>query len=290
MTIERNRTSKMHGACRRTAFPSPGRGSPSSKSTTSPRPRRTTGTATPANRSALSSRREFADYLGVDLAAAVPHCTSALHLAMLALGIGPGDEVIVPESTWVATAPHRSSMSARPRSSPTSIPTPGACRPTRSQSAISAADQGDRHRRPLRRHARHGRRSGRVAGDGCRSSRTPPRRSASSWTDEPAGTLGDIGDVQLPRHEDADHRRGRHARHGPQRPVRPGVAPARPRPHAGELQFFVTDEIGFKYRMSSLQAAFGRAQLARLDELLGKKQQIFALVRGASRRTFRACG
>lgn len=47
---------------------------------------------------------EFADYLGVEHAAAVPHGTSGLHLAMLALGIGPGDEVIVPESTWVASA------------------------------------------------------------------------------------------------------------------------------------------------------------------------------------------
>ncbi len=31
-------------------------------------------------------------------------CTGALHLAMLGLGIGPGDEVIVPEVTWIATA------------------------------------------------------------------------------------------------------------------------------------------------------------------------------------------
>ena len=47
---------------------------------------------------------DFARYLGVEHAAAVPHGTSGLHLAMLALGIGPGDEVIVPESTWVASA------------------------------------------------------------------------------------------------------------------------------------------------------------------------------------------
>ena len=40
-------------------------------------------------------------------------------------------------------------------------------------------------------------------------------------------------------------------------------------------RYFVTDEIGYKYRMSSLQAAFGRAQLSRIDELLDKKKQIF---------------
>ena len=57
-----------------------------------------------AGRSVGQFEAEFARYLGVEHAAAVPHGTSGLHLAMLALDIGPGDEVIVPESTWVATA------------------------------------------------------------------------------------------------------------------------------------------------------------------------------------------
>ena len=42
-----------------------------------------------------------------------------------------------------------------------------------------------------------------------------------------------------------------------------------------DFKYFVTDELGYKYRMSSLQAAFGRAQLQRLDELLERKRQIF---------------
>lgn len=48
--------------------------------------------------------REFAEYVGAEYAMATSSCTGALHLAMLAAGIGPGDEVIVPETTWVATA------------------------------------------------------------------------------------------------------------------------------------------------------------------------------------------
>lgn len=46
----------------------------------------------------------FADYLGCRYAVAVSNCTAALHLAYLSAGVGPGDEVIVPSFTFVATA------------------------------------------------------------------------------------------------------------------------------------------------------------------------------------------
>jgi dTDP-4-amino-4,6-dideoxygalactose transaminase len=48
--------------------------------------------------------RRFASAIGAQHAVAVSSCTSALHLAYLAAGIGPGDEVIVPSCTMVATA------------------------------------------------------------------------------------------------------------------------------------------------------------------------------------------
>ena len=46
----------------------------------------------------------FAEYVGAKYAMATSSCTGALHLSLMALGIGPGDEVIVPDVTWVATA------------------------------------------------------------------------------------------------------------------------------------------------------------------------------------------
>ena len=46
----------------------------------------------------------FASRHNVKHALATTSCTTALHLALAALGIGPGDEVIVPAFTWVATA------------------------------------------------------------------------------------------------------------------------------------------------------------------------------------------
>jgi dTDP-4-amino-4,6-dideoxygalactose transaminase len=48
--------------------------------------------------------KEFAAYVGAKHALAVSNATVALHLACLSLGIGPGDEVIVPSLTFVATA------------------------------------------------------------------------------------------------------------------------------------------------------------------------------------------
>jgi dTDP-4-amino-4,6-dideoxygalactose transaminase len=47
---------------------------------------------------------QFAQYVGTKHAIAVNSCTSALHIALTALGIGPGDEVIVPTLTFCSTA------------------------------------------------------------------------------------------------------------------------------------------------------------------------------------------
>ena len=48
--------------------------------------------------------KAFADYCGTEHAVAVSNCTTALHLALVVMGIGPGDEVICPSMSYIATA------------------------------------------------------------------------------------------------------------------------------------------------------------------------------------------
>ena len=69
-----------------------------------------------ANHSVYPNRfeKKFADYIGAAYATSLPSCTSALHLALAALGIGPGDEVIVPDATWIATSAPISYVGAVP--------------------------------------------------------------------------------------------------------------------------------------------------------------------------------
>lgn len=58
--------------------------------------------------------RVVADYVGARYAVACSSCTTALHLALLVLGIGPGDEVIVPSLSFIATANAVRYLGAKP--------------------------------------------------------------------------------------------------------------------------------------------------------------------------------
>jgi len=218
--------------------------------------------------------REFASYLGVKHAAAVPHCTSALHLAMLSLDVGPGDEVIVPESTWVATAapivycgatpvfvdidPHTWCLSAASLEQAITdrtkaIVTVDLYGSAPDMEAISSVAQSA----------------------GVAIVEDAAQAIGTLWNGRPAGTLGDVatfsfhgtksittgeGGMLVTDRDDLFDTVSRLRDHG-RKPA--------------DFKYFLTDEIGYKYRMSSLQAAFGRAQLRRVDELLDKKRRIF---------------
>ena len=58
--------------------------------------------------------KQFQDYLGVRFAIATSSCTGALHMGMSALGIGPGDEVILADTNWIAPAASITYLGAKP--------------------------------------------------------------------------------------------------------------------------------------------------------------------------------
>lgn len=58
--------------------------------------------------------REFAGYIGVEHVVGVANGTDALELALRAVGVGPGDEVIMPVNTFIATAEAASRLGAAP--------------------------------------------------------------------------------------------------------------------------------------------------------------------------------
>lgn len=59
-------------------------------------------------------QKEFAAYHGRKYAVMTPNCTTSIHLLLTALGVSEGDEVIVPENTWIASAAPITYLRAKP--------------------------------------------------------------------------------------------------------------------------------------------------------------------------------
>jgi dTDP-4-amino-4,6-dideoxygalactose transaminase len=79
---------------------------------------------------------KFSEYIGCDYSVAVSSCTTALHLALFASGIGPGDEVICPSLSFIATANSIAYTGATPIFSDIDLATYN-LDPTRLEEAIS---------------------------------------------------------------------------------------------------------------------------------------------------------
>ncbi len=215
----------------------------------------------------------FAEHCGRKHAVALPSCTAGLHLALVALGVGPGDEVIVPDVTWIASvAPvryvgaepvfvdiHRETWCMDPEAFRAAI-TP------RTKAAIvvdlyGAMPDWDRLTEIAAAHGValiedaaeaigstwHGRRAGSYG-----------TFSAFSFHGSKTLTTGE-GGMLLLDDDDLLYRVRQAQDHG----RRPGD------------KMFQNEEIGWKYKMSSMQAALGLAQLERLPELVACKREIF---------------
>jgi perosamine synthetase len=218
--------------------------------------------------------KAFSHYIGTKFAMALPSCTSAIHLSLLSLGIGKRDEVIVPDLTWIATAAPITYVGATPVFADCdgktwcitsdsfqeyitprtkaiipvdlygNMPEMDAIRDIAHDHSIAIIEDaaeaiGSEY---------HGKRSGSFGDTGVFSF----HGSKTMTTGEGGMLVTDRKDLYDRCLTLRDH----------------GRAP-------GEKMFW-NAEVGYKYKMSSMQAAFGLAQLERIDELVERKRQIFS--------------
>jgi dTDP-4-amino-4,6-dideoxygalactose transaminase len=231
---------------------------------------------------------EFASFVGSGNAVALNSATAGLHLALEALGVGPGDEVIVPTWTFAASAEVAIWLGARPvlvdvdrrTLNATAEGIVAAITPrTRAVVAVHVAgcpaDLGELIAHP-------GRSGVRIVEDAAHAfpSRVPPDGRF-------AGTLGDVGVYSfyatktittgeggmLVTDDPAIADRARlMSLHGITRS-------AWNRYSSGGSWSYEIEDAGFKYNMGDIAAAIGRVQLARSHELLEARRALVAAYR-----------
>lgn len=216
----------------------------------------------------------FADYIDSEYAASLPHATAALHLALTALDIGPGDEVIVPAITWIASVAPVIYTGARPVFVDIDPETwcidvasiPNAITP-KTKAIIGVDLYGSMCDWPQLKQIslKYGLALIEDSAEALGSSLNKKR--AGSWGDIAAFsfhgsktlTTGE-GGMLVTSNAKLFERVQTLRDHG--RP--PGD------------KFFQNSEIGYKYKMSAVQAALGLAQLERVEYLIEQKKKIFS--------------
>lgn len=222
----------------------------------------------------------FAKHLGVRHAIATSSCTGALHMGLAALGIGPGDEVILADTNWIASAAPIVHLGAMPvfvdilsdtwcldpaRVAEAITPRTKAILAVHLYGNLCELDAlkaiGDAHGIPVIEDAAEaigswyrGRRAGSIG-----------RFGAFSFHGTKTITTGEGG--MFVTDDDELHERvltlSNHGR------------------SLGQTKQFWPDLVGFKYKMSNVQAAIGCAQLERVEELIDRKRSILARYRSA---------
>ncbi len=215
----------------------------------------------------------FASAVNRRYAMALPSCTAGLHLALAGLGIGPGDEVIVPDVTWIATVAPVSYVGATPVFADmdavgwcVTAESLAACITPRTRAIIVVDLYGamppmdeilalaGQHKIPVIEDAAE------AAGSQYHHRRAGSFGLTSVFSFHGSKTLTTGEGGMLLSDDAAFFARCQFLRDH-------GRAP-------GDVSFR-SAEVAFKYKMSAMQAAMGLAQIERLDELFARKREIF---------------
>ncbi|HEY7545694.1 MAG TPA: UDP-4-amino-4,6-dideoxy-N-acetyl-beta-L-altrosamine transaminase [Blastocatellia bacterium] len=224
--------------------------------------------------------RAFAARVGAREAVAVANGTAALHAAVYALRIGPGDEVIVPAMTFAASANCVVYQGGAPvfvdveRETLLIDVAQAESKITPRTKAIVAVDYAGQpcDYDSLRRIA--DRRGIAIIGDACHA-------LGGKYKDRNVGTLGDLsvfslhpvkhittgeGGVITTDDEELARRMRVFRNHG--------ITSDHRQREAGGSWFYEMVDLGFNYRLTDLQCALGLSQLRRLDAWIERRQQI----------------
>lgn len=217
--------------------------------------------------------KAFAAYVGRKYAISLPSCTSALHLALLSLGIGIGDEVIVPDITWIATSAPINYVGATPVFA--DIDAKSWC-----LSAESFAERITPKTKAVILVDLYGNMPDMDAiikiakNNNIAIIEDAAEAIGSEYKGKKAGSFGEVstfsfhgsktlttgeGGMLVTDRFDIYERCLFLRDHG--------------RDPGGKM--FWNNEVAYKYKMSSMQAALGLAQLERIEELIDRKRQIF---------------
>ncbi|HXQ13238.1 MAG TPA: DegT/DnrJ/EryC1/StrS family aminotransferase [Caulobacteraceae bacterium] len=217
--------------------------------------------------------RMLADYIGVGHAVSLPHATAALHLALAALGVGPGDEVIAPDVTWIASVAPVVYVGATPVLVDI-LPDTWCIDPDAVLAAI-------------------GPRTKAIVGVDLYGSTCDWERLEEIAARHGLGLIEDaaeaLGSVHHGKRAGAFGHASAFSFHGSKtvatgeggmlatndRALYDRVLRLRDHGRAPGDRFFQNDEIAFKYRMSAVTAALGVAQMERIDALIARKRAIF---------------
>lgn len=220
----------------------------------------------------------FKEHLGVKHAIATSSCTGALHLGLAALGVGPGDEVIMADTNWIASAAPIVHLGAKPVFVDI-LPDSWCLDPEQVEAAITPRTKailavhlygnlcemdkllaiGKAHGIPVVEDAAeaigsvyHGNKAGSMGTFG-----------AFSFHGTKTLTTGEGG--MFVTNDSALYEKVLTlSNHGRAR---------------GQTKQFWPDMVGFKYKMSNIQAAIGCAQVERIDYLISRKREVLGLYR-----------
>ena len=225
--------------------------------------------------------RAFAERHHLSHALATTSCTTALHLILAGMGLGPGDEVIVPAFTWVATANVVLYCGATPvfadvdRDTNNIDPADLARKITSRTKAVIVvhlfglcADMD-----AIRR----------IVPPGVKIIEDAACAAGASYNGTPAGALGDAAAFSFhPRKSITTGEGGMITTNDRALADRMtmlrnhGASISEEQRHAGPKPYLLPDfsVLGFNYRMTDLQASVGLVQLAKLDRFIGERQQM----------------